>query len=306
MESAQQNTAPPVEAEDKEARINRNPHADFAAVEAGRPDYPHSQAWSWTKCPDPKWRAGDGAGSGSNQQQQQHWRDRRCVTIDPAQRPVVLNYKLHVSTTVPRPIALVGTVDGEGRPNLAPFSYWQNVTMDPPTYSISFVGETPGDTLSNILATGECTISMTSDWVLEAMNMASVNAPPGVSEWALSGLTPRASESVRPASVLESPFAAECRLHSHHDIKGVRNGGKTTATLVLLEVVRWHVWEDVLGEDGCSVDLEVMRPVWRAGGIVYGTCFSGFELPRPEAFRVLRLDERIRRLVGEGVGVREG
>ncbi|TLS28493.1 hypothetical protein PpBr36_00659 [Pyricularia pennisetigena] len=50
--------------------------------------------------------------------------------IDPAQRPAVVNYNLHASTTVPRPIALVGTVDGDGRPNLTPFSYWQNVTMD--------------------------------------------------------------------------------------------------------------------------------------------------------------------------------
>jgi flavin reductase (DIM6/NTAB) family NADH-FMN oxidoreductase RutF len=81
----------------------------------------------------------------------------------------VQNYKLMISTTVPRPIALVSTVSVDGQStNLAPFSYFQNVCADPPLYSLSFVGTgEPIDTLRNLLETGECCISIIGDWFVE-------------------------------------------------------------------------------------------------------------------------------------------
>lgn len=175
----------PVEAFDKEALVNRNPHPDFNLVESQRPDYATLSPFTTTKCPKPSWQPGDGANDGG-------WRDKHVVSIDPSEpgRPEVLNYKLMISATVPRPIALVSTITADGQTrNLAPFSYFQCVIADvcrisatvpttslnnvsdlsiqPPLYSLSFAGEESNDTLRNILETGECCISMTSEWLIE-------------------------------------------------------------------------------------------------------------------------------------------
>lgn len=74
-----------------------------------------------------------------------------------------------ISSTVPRPIALVSTISADGKStNLAPFSYFQNVCDDPPLYSLCFVGKgDPVDTHRNLLETGECCISIISDWFIE-------------------------------------------------------------------------------------------------------------------------------------------
>lgn len=124
----------PIEAPDKEAEVKRNPHEDFAAVEAGRPPYNTSLRWEMSKTPRPNWRVGDGATT-------EHCKDRNFLSIDPQEdgRSVVLNYKLMISCTVPRPIALVSTVTKDGlTKNLAPFSYFQCVTTD---VSISQAGK---------------------------------------------------------------------------------------------------------------------------------------------------------------------
>jgi hypothetical protein len=93
--------------------------------------------------------------------------------------------------------------------------------------------------------------------------------------------------------VLESPYSVECKYYSHQDLYSRVNPDVRTATLVLVEIVRFHVWEDALGEDRATADLRKLKPVFRGGGISYGNVFEGFEIPRPEAFRVLREDEKV-------------
>lgn len=95
--------------------------------------------------------------------------------IDPSApgRETVQNYKLMLSTTVPRPIALVSTVSKDGKStNLAPFAYFMNVCSEPCLYSLSFVGKARGegwgsDTLENLVETGECAVSVVGDWFVE-------------------------------------------------------------------------------------------------------------------------------------------
>jgi hypothetical protein len=116
----------PIEAPDKEAEIKRNPHEDFAAVEAVRPPYSTSLRWELSKTPKPDWKIGDGAIA-------EGYKNHEFLSIDPYEdgRSTVLNYKLMISCTVPRPIALVSTVTEDGLTrNLAPFSYFQCVTTD--------------------------------------------------------------------------------------------------------------------------------------------------------------------------------
>lgn len=158
---------------------------------------------------------------------------------------------------------------------------------------MSLVGDNPNDTLCNILKTKECTINLVSDWMVEAMNFSSINTPPNFSEWPLSGLTPSPSKVVQPASIAESAVSVECRLHSHQDL--INRHGTRTATLVLVEAVMWHVREDIIGEDSAraTAQLKLLRPVWRGGGITYGTCLQGFELPRPATWKKVKEEKEV-------------
>lgn len=287
-----------IEAYDKEALIKRNPHADFAAVEASRPNYDASQSWTPSKTPNPTWQPGDGASS-------LDWKNNPHIVIDPnsPSRTINQNYKLMISSTVPRPIALVSTVSSDGScQNLAPFSYFNNVANDPPLYSIAFHGEEATDSLRNLLETEECCISIVSDFFLEAANFTSVNAPPKTSEWVLSGLSPQASKLVKAPWVGEAVFIIECKLHSIQTIHSktvVDEHGKPvrSATLALVEAVMFHVREDAIDEKRETVDIKVLRPVWRGGGITYGSCFGGWETPRPNPFRILRETNKIKQLL---------
>ncbi|RDW71583.1 flavo protein-like protein oxygenase [Coleophoma cylindrospora] len=280
----------PLEAFNKEALIKRNPHADFAAVQAARPDFAPNQAWTWSKTPNPAWEIGDGANPGAE------WRGKEMVHIDPNAegREVTSNYKLMISSTVPRPIALVSTVSKDGTStNLSPFSYFQNVCQDPPLYSLSFVGGGGiCDTVENLLETGECCISIISDWFIEAANYTSTNTPRGVSEFALAGLHASPAMIVKPSYVSEAAFSIECKLYSQQEIFS-RRTGQRNAVMVLVEAVQFHVRKEAIDPKLETVKIEMLRPVWRAGGITYGTAFSGFELPRPEAFGAVRLAKKL-------------
>ena len=284
----------PIEAYDKEALVQRNPHADFGEVEAKRPDYDPTSFWIPTKTPKPSWKPGEGASMNI-------WEGKQMVAIDPYEpnRTTNSNYKLMISTTVPRPIALVSTVSSEGSQNIAPFSYFNNVASDPPTYVISFAGKEAIDTLKNIEETGELCISIVSDWFLEAANFTSVNTPAHLSEWPLAGLHPLKSSKVRPPHVAESAFSIECKLLSVTPLflksKVNQDGSPERAnTLILVEAVMFHAREDAIDEKKETVDIKVLRPVWRAGGITYGTCFGGWETPRPDSFRNLRETQPIK------------
>jgi flavin reductase (DIM6/NTAB) family NADH-FMN oxidoreductase RutF len=111
------------------------------------------------------------------------------------------------------------------------------VNHDPPIFCIGFSGslENPKDTCRNLLETGECTINIIGEWFAEAANYTAINAPHGVSEWALSGLTPAKSTIVRPSRVAESAFSIEAVLKHQHEWESRAVPGKKTGVLVILE-----------------------------------------------------------------------
>ncbi|KAI1488762.1 hypothetical protein F5X96DRAFT_643713 [Biscogniauxia mediterranea] len=223
-----------------EAEIKRNPHPDFKQVEASRPDWDTSSQFRYTKTPDPSWTFGSGANhlastsSSDNPQQQQH----KHIQIDPyeAGRPGSFNYKLLISSIVPRPIGFVSTLSADGaRRNLAPFSYFQVVCHDPPTFVAGVAAPlaAPKDTLRNLVDTRECVVAVVSEHFAEAANAASVDAPPGADEWAVSGLTPVADcVDVRPPRVAEAVFSVECRLESVREFESRATPGKKSGCLV--------------------------------------------------------------------------
>lgn len=174
--------------------------------------------------------------------------------FDPVQLgPAV--YALLNSIVVPRPIAWVGTRSADGVDNLAPHSFFTISSVQPPVVQFTSVG--PKDSLRNCLATGEFTISLCTEELLERVNKTATDYPPHLSEFDLVGVTREPSKLVRPPRVAESPAAIECRLLDTKDFGG-------GSTVVFGEVVWIVVDDDVLRDGRPAIDL--LRPVARLGG----------------------------------------
>ncbi|KAF7716077.1 Flavin reductase-like domain-containing protein [Penicillium ucsense] len=256
-------------------------HPDFEQVQASRPEFNHEKEVVVSKSPNPTWKQGDGANDGGESLKKNH------VEIDPYAegRPVANNYKLLISGMVPRPIALVSTQSADGKTtNLAPFSYSQVINHDPPLFTVGFSGslEKAKDTLRNLNETKECVINIISEHFLEAANSTSINAPYGHSEWKVSGLTQAPASLVKPARVKESVFAIEGKVVEVKEFQSRANPGQASGVLVIIEGVRFWAREDAINEDQSALDLNVLKPMSRLGGISYGRTTDVMEIPRPQ------------------------
>jgi flavin reductase (DIM6/NTAB) family NADH-FMN oxidoreductase RutF len=192
------------------------------------------------------------------------------------------NYSLLVSGIVPRPIGFVSTISKDGKPNLAPFSYFQCVDHDPPVFVIGFSGrpDRPKDTLQNLEETGECSINIVSEHMIEAVNATSLDAPRGTSEWAISGLHQAPSSTVKPPRVQEAVFSIEGRLIEAVEYKTSRPAARNKGKLAIIEATRFWAREDAIDEKGTSLDLNVLRPVGQLGGSSYARVTDTFEVVR--------------------------
>jgi flavin reductase (DIM6/NTAB) family NADH-FMN oxidoreductase RutF len=203
------------------------------------------------------------------------------LTLDPAQIPYSDIYKLMIGIIVPRPIAFVSTLDSAGIRNLAPFSYFTACSSNPPMVCFSTTvrsGPRPyKDTLENVRATGEFVLNTVTEEIAERMNLTSADVPPEVDEFVLSGLTPIASDLVKPPRVAESKAQMECRLHQIVTASDKPGGG----FLIIGEVLRFHLLESLL--DGYKVDPEMLKAIGRMGGPTYVRTHDRFEMQRPKA-----------------------
>ena len=138
------------------------------------------------------------------------------------------------------------------------------------------------DTLTNLLSTKECTINIISEHYLEAANATSINAPYGISEWALSGLTPAPCTDVKSSRVKEAIFSVEGKLLNTQEFESKETKGKKTGVLAVIEGVRFWVREDAINDQRNIVDPAILRPMGRLGGIMYGRTVEGVEIPRPD------------------------
>jgi flavin reductase (DIM6/NTAB) family NADH-FMN oxidoreductase RutF len=199
---------------DAENMVKRNPHPDFKKVEASRPPFDTSHKWNIKQTVNPNWKLGDGANDGGECLKIPH------VEIDPyeAGRPAVYNYKLLISGIIPRPVGFLSTRSKDGKStNLSPFSYTQMINHDPPLFIIGFAGgfDNAKDSLTNLQESGECVINMISEHFIEAANATSIDAPYGISEWPLSGLTPAECTTVKASRVKEAVFSIEGKLERY-------------------------------------------------------------------------------------------
>ncbi|MGH3366660.1 MAG: flavin reductase family protein [Nocardioidaceae bacterium] len=173
--------------------------------------------------------------------------------FDPAQMPPRRFYRLLTSVVVPRPIAWVSTVSGDGVDNLAPHSFFTVSCVDPPIVQFTSVGRK--DSLRNVEATREFVVNLASESLFEQVNATSTDFPPGVSEFDAVGLAREPSLHVGPARVADSPVALECVLH------GTTSFGD--CTVVFGRVVYAAVQTDVLEDEHPRVDR--LRPLARLG-----------------------------------------
>jgi len=198
------------------------------------------------------------------------------MTVDPSSLPPSMVYRLLASSVVPRPIAFVSTVSPAGVNNLAPFSFFNVVCPEPPIVAFSASFRTPPkDTLANIQATGEYVVNIVGEDIAEQMNVCSGEYPPEVDEFALSGLTPIASDVVRAPRMRESRVNMECRLRQIIEVSTEPMG----ASLVLGQVVRFHVDDAIVAN--YRIDADRLRAVGRMSGYDYCRTRDRFSLVRP-------------------------
>jgi len=161
----------------------------------------------------------------------------------------------------PRPIGWISSHDGNGTLNLAPYSFFNAFNYTPPL--IGFSSTSYKDSVRNIEANGEFCWNLATYELAEAMNATCAAVGPEVDEFALAGLTPRASRVVSVPHVAQSPVAFECRLTQLIRLQDA-TGGQTDAWLTLGEVVGVHIRQDLL-KDGIY-DTAAARPIVRGGG----------------------------------------
>ena len=205
-------------------------------------------------------------------------------TFDPAECRPDQVYKLMSGIIVPRPVALVSTVDAGGVANLAPFSFFTGVGSVPPTVlfcpTLRRAGAGgPGqrkDTLSNVEDTGEFVVNVVSEAIAAAANATAAEVAPEVDEFKLAGLTALASEAVRAPRVAESPAQMECRLMQVIYTSKAAGSG----VIVLGEVVRFHVRGDLV--EDFRVDPAGLDAVGRMAGNAWVRTRDRVEMIRPK------------------------
>jgi flavin reductase (DIM6/NTAB) family NADH-FMN oxidoreductase RutF len=186
-------------------------------------------------------------------------------------------YKLLIGCVVPRPIAWVSSLSMDAIPNLAPFSFFMAVCNDPPTLAFSS-GRRAGhkkDTVQNIEYTQDFVVNLVDDALAEQMNLTSGEYPPEADEFALTGLTAAPGIKVKAPRVAEAPINMECR------VVQILPVGHGPHSLVLGEIVYFHIRDDLYNPTTGRIDMHNLHPVGRLAGNLYTHVHEIFEMKRP-------------------------
>lgn len=205
------------------------------------------------------------------------------------------NPKLHhylLGSVGPRPICFASTVDKDGNRNLAPFSFFNVFSSNPPiaVFSPARSGRTgqQKDTYNNVKEVAEVVINIVDYSMVHKMSLASSPYNPDEDEFIKSGLTPVDSEIVRPARVKESPVQMECKVN---EVIELGEGGGA-GNLIVCEILKIHIDEKVLNENQ-MIDQHKIDLVARMGGNWYCRADenSMFEIEKPITVRGIGVDE---------------
>ncbi len=176
----------------------------------------------------------------------------------------------------PRPIGWISSLDPDGTANLAPYSFFNGVSDNPPMVVFSSAGRK--DSITNIEQTGEFVCNLATWDLRDAMNVSSSGVDSEVDEFELAGLEKVPSEMVKPPRVAGSPVALECR-HTQtvhmHDV----NGDELKYALVIGQVVGIYIDDALIVND--RIDIASAKPIARHGYMDYSVVTELFRLERP-------------------------
>ena len=171
------------------------------------------------------------------------------LTIDPKEIPIPKLHHYLLGAIGPRPIAFAATVDEDGNDNLAPFSFFNVFSANPPIliFSPARSGRTneTKDTYNNVKLVPEVVINVVNHDIVHQMSLASSPFSSEVSEFEKAGFTAIESETIRPKRVGESPVQFECKVIEVKELGSEGGAGN----LVICEVQKIHIAESVLNED---------------------------------------------------------
>ncbi|WNS45967.1 flavin reductase family protein [Paenibacillus sp. MMS20-IR301] len=195
------------------------------------------------------------------------------IAIDPVQNTERDNYKLLIGSIIPRPIAFVTTLSGDGVLNGAPFSFFNIVSSNPPMISLSIqhAGGRHKDTARNILHNKEFVVHIVDRQNVGQINITAAPLPPEHSEIALAGMTPADSLLIKVPGVAEAKVRMECVLEHYVELPN--------NDLLIGKVVQFHINEDIL-EQG-RIDPAKLEAVSRLAGNDYAGIGDIFTIERP-------------------------
>ena len=204
------------------------------------------------------------------------------LTLDPKELPIPKLHHYLLGSIGPRPIAFASTIDAEGNRNLAPFSFFNVFSANPPIliFSPARSGRTntTKNTHDNVKAVAEVVINVVTDEIAQQVSLASCDFDKETNEFEKAGFTPIASDTIRPFRVKESPVQIECKVLEIKEL-GQKGGA---GNLIICEVQKIHIDERVLDENQ-MVDQKKIDLVSRMGGNWYcrANDASMFEVDKP-------------------------
>jgi len=213
------------------------------------------------------------------------------ITINPKELPVMKLQLMLQGAVAPRPVAFASTIDEHGRVNLSPFSFFNIFSANPPILIFSPArrgrDNTTKHTFENVKKVSECVINIVNYDMVQQTSLASVEYPEGINEFVKAGFTELPSEMVKPPRVAESPVQFECRVNQIIEL-GTEGGA---GNLVICEVLRMHIDEKVIGENGL-IDPFKIDQVARLGGDWYTRASQGlFEVAKPNQKMGIGVDQ---------------
>lgn len=176
----------------------------------------------------------------------------------------------------PRPIGWISTLDGEGRPNLAPYSFFNAVNSRPPM--LAFTSESMKHSAANAIASGEFVFNLVTRALFDAMNISSGDFGPGESEFRAAGLAMADSRIIKAPRVAASPASMECRVVNSMQLTDV-DGHLVDGWIIIGQVVGVHISQDYI-RDG-RFDTAAAQPIARCGYRDYAAVTELFEALRP-------------------------
>jgi len=202
----------------------------------------------------------------------------KSMKIDFAGTDRKLRYKIMSAGIIPRPPALITTVDPGGVANAAPFSFFNAISDDPPLVVVGVARLESGrkrDTARNIEETGEFVAHVVDKAMFPGMLIAAAEFPPEVDELPLAGFETVPSDHVRPPRIVRAPVAFECRRYVTLQCGHARD-------IILGEILAAHIRDDLYDAGRDYIVWGEDLPIARLFGTLYSDLSKPYSGPVPD------------------------